>query len=335
MLENRNSSNPAIDIAFTRPHTGRNVKAAREITLDRSRIGGKAAGLLALQDAGLPVPPFSLIPCDLWRKGNLDLLTKLDGLTSELDVASDAFTRRILTARLRKTISEVPPPPNFVEFSEYWVAEHGSSPFTFVRSSAATEDRFTDSSAGQYTSLPVPTAVGSLLKAQMEVTASYYTDRAVMYRRARRLPQCGPAMGIILQRAISPVASGVMFGCDPVSNDMSVIVVEATHGLGTALVEGRTTPDRWRLIKRTGDVQHYAPGRNQRRHILSERGILEEDVPSEVQVAQVLNDQAIRMLWSIYREVEKLFGIPQDVEWLQDQSQVWVVQSRAVTTTSL
>jgi pyruvate,water dikinase len=140
-------------------------------------------------------------------------------------------------------------------------------------------------------------------------------------------------MGVAVQRMVDAAVSGVMFTCNPVSGDPSTIAVNASWGLGLAVVEGEVTPDEYRLSKVTGEVLQRTVGRKHLEYTAGPKGAVRRDVPDDRIEAPCLDDAQLEVLVEMARRVEGHFGSPQDIEWAIDrEGGLFLLQSRPVTT---
>ena len=186
-----------------------------------------------------------------------------------------------------------------------------------VRSSAIMEDSATASFAGlqdTYLGVRGPAAV---LDTVRRCWASLYNDESVAYRRRLGLPEDGLAMAVVVQRMVRPRAAGVMFTRSPVTGDRSVVAIEGTWGLGSALVAGEVTPDRFTVGKVTGEITGRQVGAKLRLHSYTpnEPGISSSAMPLALRGRPCLTDDEARALASIGQRVEAHYGLPQDIEW--------------------
>ena len=147
--------------------------------------------------------------------------------------------------------------------------------------------------------------------------ASLYSVESVSYRRRRGIPEEALGMGVVVQRMVDPRCSGVMFTRSPTTGDRSVVAVEASWGLGSAIVSGHVTPDTYVVSKVTGEIVKRAVAGKLRRHQMAAggAGVLDEEVPAELRNVPCLSDDEIRALARIARRVEDHYGAPQDIEW--------------------
>jgi pyruvate,water dikinase len=296
-------------------------------------IGAKAEALIRLQRSKLNVPPFTVIPYTDWEV-NLHGAAggRIRTLCERLYATSDVFIRQGLAAILRQEIGSWTIPHHILEQMNEWIRTNADAAATIVRSSADLEDCVGSSAAGQYDSVIVATNVPAVSRAAMTVLTSYYSDRAVAYRRSFDLPELGPRMGLIVQRAINPDTSGVTFGCDPISGNHELLIIEATLGLATTLVAGMVTPDRFTLDKVTGKLVDKRVGSKRLKELIAEDATVERSINSATaNRALCLGSDSLQRLWSTYLAIERLSGCPQDVEWLYANGILHIVQARPVT----
>src|SRR4029077_9733661 len=166
---------------------------------------------------------------------------------------------------------------------------------------------------------------------------SLYSPPAMTYR-ARLGGSERAAMGVAVQLMVDAGVSGVMFTCNPVSGDPSMVAVNASWGLGLAVVGGEVTPDDYLVSKVTREVvrEHVQPKDVQYVPDPAGRGAVREDVPEARRGVSCLDPTALAALVDVGRRVERYFGCHQDVEWAIARGQelpasLFVVQSRPVT----
>lgn len=179
-----------------------------------------------------------------------------------------------------------------------------------VRSSARGEDGANSSFAGQYASC-LEVNAPELLPAIARVLASARSRGVETYRRQHGIGQKAAELAVIVQRMVAARAAGVAFSADPVSGRRGVTVVSAVAGLGNKLVEGKRQGDTWR-IDRTGSILAHEP-----------------ENPGE---QPPLSNAEVRAIAALARRCAALAGAPQDIEWAMDGEQLWLLQSRPITT---
>jgi phosphoenolpyruvate synthase/pyruvate phosphate dikinase len=205
-----------------------------------------------------------------------------------------------------------------------------SDTFT-VRSSATAEDLPSASFAGQQDTYLNVAGVDAVLDGIRRCWASLFTDRAIRYRISHGVDHAGVRLAVVVQRMVDPDAAGIMFTADPVTSNRRVVSINAGFGLGEGLVSGLVEPDTYTvrdqtITSRRIGTQAFAvrqrPGGGTRR---------EQLYPGR-QTRQVLTDAQILRMAALGRRIERHFGCPQDIEWCLVGSEIFVVQSRPVTT---
>src|SRR6185312_6404920 len=157
-------------------------------------------------------------------------------------------------ARFRALVADAPLPAEVAAAIESSYAALADNPDVAVRSSATVEDSAEASFAGLQDTYLGVSGAASVLGYVRRCWASLYNDESVAYRRRLGLPEDEVAMAVVVQRMVAPRAAGVMFTRSPVTGDRSVVAIEGTWGLGSALVSGDVTPDSWVISKVTGEV---------------------------------------------------------------------------------
>jgi pyruvate, water dikinase len=296
---------------------------------DRPAVGGKAASLGEMTAAGIRVPPGFAVTTAAFGHAlrALDPDGAIARQIERLDPADAAGIHRV-TAGIREAIVGAPLPARVREaIADRYRAMPApdgpaaapgiSSAPVAVRSSATSEDSASASFAGlQETYLWVQgeAAVAGYVR---RCWASLYSVESVTYRRHRHVPEHGLAMGVVVQAMVDPRCAGVMFTRSPVTGDTSVIVVEASWGLGSALVSGDVTPDSYVVSKVTGEILRRTVASKLRHHQRDNEagGVRLRDVPPELRDVPCLADEEVRALASLGRRVSEHYGTPQDIEW--------------------
>ncbi len=268
-------------------------------------MGGKAANLERMLEAGLPVPGGFCVTTAAfrqWLEANATaapILGRLDRLTP-----GAAAEIRETAAALRRALA-VWPLPEAVRGSILSAAAPG---VYAVRSSATAEDLPGASFAGQHDSVLNVSGPESLPDAVRCCWVSLFSDRAVFYRLKSRIPHRAVLMAVVVQEMVPAEVSGVMFTANPLSGDTTRMVVEGAAGLGESLVSGRVNPGRWILDKATLRV-------------------IEASGPRQA----CLTGDILRRLGELGLQTERLFGRPQDIEWAVRDGLVFLLQSRPIT----
>jgi phosphoenolpyruvate synthase/pyruvate phosphate dikinase len=300
---------------------------------DAGTVGGKAASLGELARAGVAVPPGFAVTAGAFTAA-MAVLDSDGALRAGIEAlpAGDVAGIARFAARLRGIIAEAPLPPGVAAAIEEGYAALGGTPDVAVRSSATVEDSAEASFAGLQDTYLGVSGPASVLDHVRRCWASTYNDESVAYRRRLGVPEAGVAMAVVVQRMVAPRAAGVMFTRSPVTGDRSVVAIEGTWGLGSALVSGDVTPDAWVISKVTGEItarrispkvkiHGYLPngGAADAGGAAEEAGLMGRvtvrDTPDDLREAPCLTDEEIRALAAVARRVEAHYGIPQDIEW--------------------
>jgi pyruvate, water dikinase len=284
-----------------------------------AEAGGKGASLGFLARAGVAVPPGYVVTASAFTAA-LAALDPDGALRAELSALPAAGLPEIAraAAAFRSLVTAAPLPPDVAAAISAGYADLGpGSPDVAVRSSATVEDSADASFAGlQDTYLGVGGAP-SVLDHVRRCWASLYNDESVAYRRRLGMPETGIAMAVVVQRMVRPRSSGVMFTRSPVTGDRSVVAIEGTWGLGSALVSGDVTPDSFVVSKVTGDITSRRVSPKGRLHsfLPNGRGVTVTDIPAGQRDVACLTDDEIRALADVARQVEARYAAPQDIEW--------------------
>ena len=175
-----------------------------------------------------------------------------------------------------------------------------------VRSSATAEDLPEASFAGQQDTILDVDGEAALLNAVRRCWASLWNDRAVSYRTTQAVDERTLGLAVVVQRMVPAQVAGVLFTADPITGRRRRAAIDAVRGLGEQLVSGAVNPDHYLVDVKSGAV-------------LERRG-------------DIVDDTRLRELAAIGARIEAHYGKPQDIEWAIDGEQVWIVQSRDITT---
>ncbi|MBI5036764.1 phosphoenolpyruvate synthase [Candidatus Micrarchaeota archaeon] len=190
----------------------------------------------------------------------------------------------------------------------------------------------TASFAGQQSTYLNIQGQDDVVEAVKKCWASLFEARAIYYRQDKGFDHNKVGLAAVVQKMVQSEKSGVMFTVDPMSNDRGKIVIEAGFGLGEAIVSGSISPDHYVVDKRTGEITDKKIFKQDRMVVRVGKVTREEDVPEEMQENQKLSDEEIKEVAEYGKKIEQHYGSPQDVEWAVEDSKVYIVQTRAVTT---
>ncbi|MGW4155327.1 rifamycin-inactivating phosphotransferase [Micromonospora chersina] len=296
-------------------------------------VGGKGAHLGALARIdGLPVPAGFCVTTDALRRVLADVPSVDDRLAdlSRLD-PDDREAIRTLSADIRGTIEGAPLPHDVAAAVTRALTELGADAAYAVRSSATAEDLPTASFAGQQDTYLNVIGVTAILRHVSRCWASLFTERAVVYRQRNGIDHRAVHMAVVVQKMVFPQAAGVLFTADPVTSNRMVASVEASFGLGEALVSGLVNADAYRV--RDGEIIDRALATKRLAvHALPAGGTQERAIDPERQHQPALTDAQVVRLVQVGRRIEAHFGHPQDIEWCLVDDEFQVVQSRPITT---
>jgi pyruvate, water dikinase len=284
---------------------------------DAATAGGKAASLGELARAGILVPRGYVVTTEAFGLA-MAALDPSGALVRELQQvpATDAGAIARATAGLRARITAAPLPADVAAQVTAAYQELDAAAVA-VRSSATMEDSAEASFAGLQDTYLAVRGADAVLDRVRSCWASLYNDESVTYRRRIGLSERGLAMGVVVQRMVSPRAAGVMFTRSPVTGDRSVVAIEGTWGLGSALVAGEVTPDSFTVSKVTGEITGRRVGAKLRLHCFTPngQGISAQPTPPALRGQPCLTDDEARTLALVGRRVEEHYGTAQDIEW--------------------
>ena len=296
-------------------------------------VGGKGANLGELSRIeGLGVPAGFCVTTDAFQR----IMAEAPSINNQLDQLSrlkpdDRAAIRALSAEIRRAIEEIAIPDELAAAITGQVGRLGEQTAYAVRSSATAEDLPTVSFAGQqdtYLNVVGPLAI---LQHVSRCWASLFTERAVTYRLRNGVDDRKVQMAVVVQQMVFPQAAGILFTADPITGNRKVTSVEASFGLGEALVSGLVNADTYKV--RDGEVVSRTVGAKQLAIYASPAGgTQEEAIEPERREQPALTDAQVVRLAQLGRRIEAHFGRPQDIEWCLVDDDFQIVQSRPITT---
>jgi phosphoenolpyruvate synthase/pyruvate phosphate dikinase len=296
-------------------------------------VGGKGANLGELSRIeGIRVPVGFCVTTDAFQRIMAEAPSMDDRLERlsrvELD---DREAIRALSAEIRGSIEAIAIPDDLAAAISGQLARLGEQAACAVRSSATAEDLPVASFAGQqdtYLNVVGPVAIFQHVS---RCWASLFTERAVTYRLRNGIDHRKVHMAVVVQRMVFPRAAGILFTADPITGNRKVASVEASFGLGEALVSGLVTADTYKV--REGEVVARTIGTKQLAILASPAGgTREQAIEPERQGQPALTDAQVVRLARLGRRIEAHFGRPQDIEWCLVDGDFQIVQSRPITT---
>jgi rifampicin phosphotransferase len=296
-------------------------------------VGGKGAQLGELSRIeGIHVPAGFCVTTDAFRR----VMADAPSMDDRLDRLSrlkpdDRAAVRTLSAEIRRAIEGIAIPGDLAAAITRALAELGEHAAYAVRSSATAEDLPTASFAGQQDTYLNVVGPAAILQHVSRCWASQFTERAVTYRQRNGIDHRKVHMAVVVQQMVFPQAAGILFTADPVTGNRKVTTVEASFGLGEALVSGLVNADAYKV--RDGEIVGEAVATKQLAiHALPAGGTQEQPIDPARQDQPALTDAQVVRLAELGRRIEAHFGRPQDIEWCLVDDDFQIVQSRPITT---
>lgn len=298
-----------------------------------STLGGKGCSLARLLRAGFPVPDGFHVTTSAYRTfiAENDLASRIIALAKPVarrgrlsfDEASEQIRGLIVAARIPDRVAaEI--------VASYTALSAGA---VAVRSSATAEDLPDLSFAGQQDTYLNVSGIEELLDAVRRCWASLWTARAIGYRHQMALTPDEISMAVVVQRMVPADVAGVLFTANPATGARTEMIVNASYGLGEAIVSGQVTPDTYVVDRASLAVRESVVGAKQQMIVADgANGTRIEDVGLARQGVSSLDQAQLDALVHLAVDVEKHFdGLPQDVEWLFAEGKLWLLQSRPIT----
>ena len=311
----------------------------KEIGLgDREQVGGKGGSLGELTRAGVSVPPGYVVRTAAFERflAALERAAPVREVVAALahdDLA--AITACSTALRRRIEASELPQEvlADLTAAHERLVSADGRQPVA-VRSSATCEDAADASFAGLQDTFLWVKDTAQMIRRVRSCWASLYSVESISYRLKHGFAEERVAMAVVVQHMVEARTAGVMFTRSPTTGDRSVITIEGAWGLGSAVVGGEVTPDRWVLGKVTGEISVREISDKHIQHTAAAAGGIEPvAVSEERRRLACLSDEELQQLRELARRIERHYGCAQDIEWAIDRASgaILLLQSRPET----
>jgi rifampicin phosphotransferase len=304
--------------------------------IDRTQVavvGGKGAHLGELSRIeGIRVPAGFCVTTDAFQR----VLAEAPSIEDRLDRLSrlnpgDREAIRALSAEIRRTLEGVAIPDDLAAAIARSLVRLGEQAAYAVRSSATAEDLPTASFAGQQDTFLNIVGSAAILQHVSRCWASLFTERAVTYRLRNGFDHRKVNMAVVVQQMVFPQAAGVLFTADPVTSNRKVASVEASFGLGEALVSGLVNADVYK-VRDSEVVAKVLATKQLAVHASPAGGTQQQAIEPERQDQPVLTDAQVVRLAQLGRRIEAHVGCPQDIEWCLVDHDFQIVQSRPITT---
>lgn len=296
-------------------------------------VGGKGLNLGELSRIeGIIVPEGFCVTTEAYKRV-VEHNRELDKLLEQLSLLKIKDREKIgeITKEIRQIIKDTEFIKEIKEEITKYILKFGEKHAYAVRSSATAEDLPLASFSGQQDTYLNIMGTDSILEHIGKCWASLFTDRAVTYRMQNGFDHRKVYLSVVIQRMILPQASGIMFTADPVTSNRKVLSIDASFGLGEALVSGLVNADTYKV--RDGKIiDKKIAAKNLGIFAQKEGGTEKREIEKQQQNMQTLTDGEILQLEVMGRKIEAYFGCPQDIEWCLVDDTFYIVQSRPVTT---
>lgn len=296
-------------------------------------VGGKGANLGELtRIEGIHVPDGFCISTEAFKKilGETSSINELLDQLSFLKV-EDRDKIGDLSGEIRRMIEEIAIPPDINEEILRFLSMLDEKNAYAVRSSATAEDLPTASFAGQQDTYLNIIGKEAILKHISKCWASLFTERAIIYRLQNGFDHRKVHLAVVVQKMVLPQAAGILFTADPMSSNRKVLSIDASFGLGEAMVSGLVNADLYKVCNGK-IIDKKISTKKLSIYSLKDGGTKEQEIEPERQNRQTLTDEQILQLERIGRKIEEHFGHPQDIEWCLVDDIFYMVQSRPITT---
>jgi pyruvate,water dikinase len=295
-------------------------------------VGGKGANLGELFGIeGIKVPEGFCVTTAAYQK-TIRQTPELPELMEQLVrvQGEDRKSVAAVSSQIRRAIEGTAIPEEIAAAVAQQLTKLGENEAYAVRSSATAEDLPTSSFAGQQDTYLNIIGREAVLSHISKCWASLFTDRAVIYRLQNGFDHNKVHLSVVIQKMVFPEAAGILFTADPITGNRKITSIDASFGLGEALVSGLVNPDIYKV--RDGKViDKKVATKKLAIYALKEGGTEEREIEAENQNGQTLTDGQILELADMGRRIEAYFGRPQDIEWCLDNHQFYIVQSRPIT----
>lgn len=293
-------------------------------------VGGKGANLGELSGIGeILVPDGFCITTEAYKKAT-GHHPELNRLMEDLTAAAREDIGTV-SAKIRAVIENIPIPADISAAVTAYLSKFDEKEAFAVRSSATAEDLPTASFAGQQDTYLNIIGKAAILQHISRCWASLFTERAVIYRIQQGFDHRKVQLSVVIQQMVFPQAAGILFTADPVTSNRKVLSIDASFGLGEALVSGLVNADLYKVC--SGKImEKKISAKKLAIYALKEGGTTTQAIAPEMQTCAALTDEQILQLEHIGRKIAAHFGRPQDIEWCLADDRFYIVQSRPITT---
>ncbi len=302
-----------------------------------AEAGGKGANLGEMLGNGFPIPNGFVVTSGAYYdylEAN-ELKQKITDILENLDV-NDQDKLVDASERIKKLILDGKMPVKLQDEikSSYKKLNEmvGRQVFVAVRSSATAEDLPTASFAGQQSTFLNVYGGDAVLEAVKECWASLFEPRAIFYRVENKFEHMKVGLAAVIQMMVQSEKAGVVFTVDPMTQDRGLVSIETAYGLGEVVVSGQVTPDTYKVEKSEVEIVDKSVVKQPWMLVKVEGKNKRVEIKDEAQGRQKLTDLEIKDLAKIAMKIEEHYGYPQDIEYAFEKNNLYIVQSRPITT---
>lgn len=290
---------------------------------DIEMVGGKGANLGELMQNKIPVPQGFVVTTTAY-----DEYLHSNGIDKIIDKI--LLEEKSATAELiRSNISNGIFPDKMLEDIKKSYEDMKGVKRVAVRSSATAEDREDASFAGQQETYLNVQGIDNVLKRVKDCFASCFSERSIEYRKQAGYNNVKAA--VVVQEMVEAETAGVLFTENVLSGNINELLINSAYGLGEAVVSGTVNPDQY-ILDKNGRVINRQLGKKECKIIYGEKEIIKVSVEPKQQKEWTLNEDKLRRLYEIGKNIEKIYGKPMDIEWAEKENKIYVVQARTITT---
>ena len=297
-------------------------------------VGGKGANLGEMINAGIPVPEGFCVTAQayFYYLEKTGLKRKIQDLLGDLNAENNKELNRV-SREIKTLILKNPLPQELVDEIKEAYFKLGGFPVA-VRSSATAEDLPDASFAGQQATFLNIDGRNEVAEAVLECYTSLFEARAIYYRQINKFNHMKVGLSAVVQNMIQSEKSGIMFTVDPITQNDGQLVIEAGYGLGEAIVSGSITPDRYVVEKASAEIKEKEIHKQEWMIAKAVKGQGDRHVSigKNLKEKQKISDEQIVEIGKLGIKIEKHYKKPQDIEWAIDNENIYIVQSRPITT---
>ncbi|PEV38842.1 pyruvate-binding protein [Bacillus thuringiensis] len=295
---------------------------------DRSLVGGKARNLSKLMEAGIKVPNgFIISSKSFWEFIEINNLANqinhyLKTMENPSHSIKELFHVNKIPSDLEMQVKNAY--DNLLSSTE--VAK------VSVRSSAAAEDLHDSSFAGQYETFLNVGSFEGLVKSIKECWASVWSNQALQYLHNVNIDIKQVKIGVLVQSMVQADTSGVVFSVNPVTSLYDEIIINASYGLGEAIVSGLVTPDMFIVSKQDNTILYKELGLKEFKVVGTVDGTKEIPTTEQEKALFSLHDNQVEQITEVTKKIENYYQYPVDVEFAINENEMYVLQVRPITT---